>query len=158
MANTPESKDVAASAPSFLHVWLAWLPTVIAGAAGALWLYLAGWIAPESQEWKAPAKIILQAGGLLVLILLYLSGLCVHFWLRSRTKIAFGLMWDSRRNPICAKCHGPLSKDFGHRMACPACAVSYPVYDDLRGEVFVWDVLSTVRNHGLKSKLVKGKQ
>lgn len=143
--SNPESKGVTEGGWPIVSTLLAMLPTVIAGAAGTLWLYLAGLIAKEGQTWTFQSKLVLQVAGLTALVFLYLLVLYLRLWLRSRTKIRFGILWDIHKNPICAKCRGPLGKATGSSLQCPACNIEYEVWDDFKQPFYIWDVVSRVR-------------
>lgn len=142
MKSTPESTNVEASGSPTISKLLAALPTVTATAAGVLWVNLAGWIAPEEQTWTFPAKLVLQVAGVLALIVLYLFLLYLRLWLRSRTRIAYGVMWDMQNNPICARCRGPLTKFSSSVLECPPCHTQYQITDRKGAFVLWWDAIA----------------
>jgi hypothetical protein len=140
--SNPESTNVAATASPWLSKLLAVLPTAITAAAATLWVSLAGLIAPEGQQWTFQAKLVLQAGGLLALVLLYFVGLYLHLWRRSRTRVAFGVLWDMQNNPICPKCRGPLTKHSASSLQCPSCKSAFEITDRAGGYLQWWDAIA----------------
>jgi hypothetical protein len=140
--NNHESKGAEPNSSSLLSKLLSVLPTAIAAAVATLWVTFAGWLTPEHQQWTFRAKLVLQAGGLLVLVLLYLGGLYLRLWLRSRTRVAFGILWDMRNNPICPKCRGPLTKHSASSLQCPSCQSAWEITDRHGGYVLWWDAIA----------------
>jgi hypothetical protein len=157
MVSNPEPKHAAKPAREPIAKLPPWLIAATLGALAALWTYCVAHWTPDTLLWTFRAQLVLLTLGAASLCLVCFGLICLRIWLRNRTHIAFGLMWDSNKNPICSSCHGPIGPTSAGSFFCSPCRSYFKVYDDLRGECNTWDVLSTVREHGFKAKLVKTK-
>jgi hypothetical protein len=151
--STPEPKRAAKSGHESIATLPAWLIAATTGVLGAAAYGLIDWLAPTKAEWSMPARLALLITSGALLLFLVLGLLYLRIWLRSRTRIAFGLMWDSRRNPICSNCRGPIYPFRDHEFYCGPCRSTFAVYDQVIGDCTHWEVIALVRKHGLGAKL-----
>jgi hypothetical protein len=116
-----ESKDAADSASESIFASHPWLSNAALGILGALGLTVLGWLAPDKAQWTFPARIVFLTGGVIVLLFLFLDLSCLRLWQRTRKRVRFGVLWNGDRQPICAKCGGPLEVPNENSFWCPVC-------------------------------------
>jgi hypothetical protein len=116
-----ESKDAADSASESIFASHPWLSNAALGILGALGLAVLGWLAPDKAQWTFPARIVLLTAGVIVLLFLFLGLFCHRLWQRTRKRVRFGVLWNGDRQPICAKCGGPLEVPNENSFWCPVC-------------------------------------
>jgi hypothetical protein len=119
--STPESKGEADSASESIFASHPWLRNAALGVLGALGLAVLGWLAPDKAQWTFPARIVLLTAGAIVLLFLFLGLSCLRLWQRTRKRVRFGILWNGDREPICAKCGGPLEVTNENSFWCPLC-------------------------------------
>jgi hypothetical protein len=107
-----------------------WLIAATSGVLGAAGWGLIEWLAPDKSQWCIPARLLLLTAIGVVLLYLVLGLLYLRLWLHSRKRQAFGVLWDSHKQPICASCDGPLSIHFESSFKCPSCKIEIRPHDE----------------------------
>ena len=119
-----------------------WLIAGTTAALGAVFWALVDWLAPTQAQWALPARTTLLVLSGAALLFLVLGLLYLRLWLGSRTRVAFGVLWDVRNQPICPKCHGPLTKNDGTSWLCGACRACLSCMTKLhQQDIFTFGIL-----------------
>jgi hypothetical protein len=151
--SNPEPKHEAKRAPEPITKLPPWLIAATLAVLGALRTYCVAHWTPDTLQWTFPAQLVLLLSGATILCVVCLGLLYLRVWLRNRTHIAFGIIWDSNKNPICSSCHGPIYPVDDNRFFCSPCLSYFAVYDHLNSDCTHWEVISAIRKHGFRAKL-----
>ena len=122
-----------------------WLIAAITGIVGTLWLALVQWLTPDTLRWIFPGRVVLLTVGAAALLFLCLALLYLRLWIRSRTKVRYAVLWNADKQPICARCHGPLYAKDTYSFLCPICNIEIEPRDDSGRPLSPRDALAKIR-------------
>jgi hypothetical protein len=140
-----KSRDEGGSASESIAALPPWLIAATTGILGAAGYGLVDWIAPAKVEWSFPARLVVLTIAGTVLLFLVLVLLHLRVWLRNRTHVAFGVLWNSGKQPICASCGGPLSLDGMVSFKCPRCQIYIHPHDEDGLSLLATDALARIK-------------
>lgn len=97
---------------------------------GALALALTNWIAPEKTVWTFPARLVLLTMAAVAILFVGLGIVCRRLWKRTRKRVRFGILWNHDKQPLCAKCDGPLHAKDQYSFRCAVCEIVLEARED----------------------------